>query len=952
MAFPVDELDVTVRMAFGADLTADPDTWDFTDMSARLVDSAITISRGAASGGQPTAGSCDLDLRNDDGELSPDRAESSLFPLVEQDVPIEILAGPADSERFAGFAVDYRPTFVPTTTGEPVSVMHIGAAGIMRRLTQAAKNKALGSPLRRTMSGITAADVVPLLYLPGEDGSASTQVASGLPNGTPGLVSGSVSFAANSDLAGSSPLLTLAAGASISAAIPIYTDIGKWFFNLAINVPSEPGVQTILLEVRTTGGTIAFWRLLLTPGSPSQLEWQAYDAAGVALVDVNEILAFDGSGGGKPTEAEFYGSWFMLVLGSVQRSASVVGASAGITNGTVFPSVGGFQNTGTHSVARSIRITAAAGTAGFGIGHLGLFVDSAFAEASGSNQNVSAMLGHAGETTVDRWNRLLTEQGVHHSVTGTSDTTMGPQSVDATLLDLIGEINDAEQGAITEKRFGLNLVCRSAQYNLPVGLAVDLSTYRTATGSTRQVLAPTYSDQGYRNEWTVERTDGSFAIAQATAAEIARRGLYDEAITANLSADTDLAQHASWRLQRDLLNRVRYPDTPIDVGENNVVDASFMADWFALELGAARIQRTNVPGLHGAGVLDELLGGYSERLERKRLTVTYNGPPYAPYVVAELDDDVLAKLDTDGSDLTAAVNSSATALSVATQTGTSPLWPTDAGEMPIPLIVAGEVMSATAIAAPTTVTFGAAGTASHASNASVTPGIPASVATGNLLLCLAAIRNSGTGVPDTPSGYTRLEVFASTDNVQLFAKVATSSGEVAPTVTFTGGVANATTSAQMCRIAGAFSTPAEAFVIAATQLNASAQDIGYPCLALTRPQLDTTINNAIVVYLGWKQDDWTSVAAIAGATEIGEPSSTTGDDQGLVWDYTIQTTATDIVPGSFTVTGGAGAISRGAVVAIRSNIQAVTVTRSVNGVVKAQVAGEAVNVHKPARLAL
>jgi hypothetical protein len=135
-------------------------------------------------------------------------------------------------------------------------------------------------------------------------------------------------------------------------------------------------------------------------------------------------------------------------------------------------------------------------------------------------------------------------------------------------------------------------------------------------------------------------------------------------------------------------------------------------------------------------------------------------------------------------------------------------------------------------------------------------------------------------------------------------------------------------------------------------LNASAQDIGYPCLALTRPQLDTAINNAIVFYLGWKQDDWTSVATLAGATEIGEASSTTGDDQGLVWDYAIQTSATDIVPGSFVVTGGLAAISRGAVVAIRSNVQAATVTRSVNGVVKSHAAGTAVNVHKPARLAL
>jgi hypothetical protein len=929
VAFPLTELPLTVRMAFGADLTADPGTWSFTDMSARLVDGPIDIARGVTAGGQSATSTVSLELENSDGELSPDNAESSLFPDVEQDVPIEILAGVGDVTRFEGFCSSYQPSFLPSTDGVPLSVMRIDAAGIRRRLEQAAENRPLGSPIRRTMSGVTPGDYVPYQYWPLEDGSDATQAGSGLPNGQPMALFGDAQFAANADLESSEPLVTLAAGASLTATIPTYTDTGQWATQLFVSVPSEPASEQVYAEWRSTG-TAKRITFCVIPGSPTQVGIRVYDSTGASLGTYFRNL--DGSGSQQPSEADFYAHWALYAVGLNDDFGSPE-AFFGLTTDTNINQYGG-ASAGA-SLGRITSVTLYGATTGASFGHLGVFTDAAYSFLTDAETTAAAIDGHANETTVDRWNRLLTEERIRHSVTGTSTQTMGRQPNDASLIELLDEIVEAEQGASTEKDWGLHLITRSARYNLAVGLVVDLATYRTAASAAAQVLSPTYDDQGYINRWTVQRTDGSEATVQASDAEIARRNVYAASVTVNLGSDADPVQHAAWRVNRDILNRVRYPDTPIDVGENTVVDSGFIDDWFALELGAARVQRTNVPGLHGVGTIDEVLGGYRERLERKRLTVSYNGSPYAPYIVAELDDDDSAKLDTDGSDLTAAVNSSATSLSVATQTGLSPLWTTDGGEMPIPLYVGGEVMSVTAIAAPTIITYGAVGTATHASNASVTPGIPASVAAGNLLIVIAAIRNSGTGVPNTPTGYTRLDVFGASDNVQVFAKVAVG-GDSAPAVSFTGGVA--------------FSAPDEAFVRGQALLNSSAQDIAYPGLPLEAPTVATAIHNAIIIYVGWKQDDWTSVAS--PGTEIAEASSTTGDDQGLVWAYQIQTTATNVVEGSFTVTGGAAAISRGAVFAVRSNVQAFTVTRSINGVAKSHAAGAAVNVYKPARLAL
>lgn len=212
-------------------------------------------------------------------------------------------------------------------------------------------------------------------------------------------------------------------------------------------------------------------------------------------------------------------------------------------------------------------------------------------------------------------------------------------------------------------------------------------------------------------------------------------------------------------------------------------------------------------------------------------------------------------------------------------------------------------------------TFVAAGTADSDNNASLTPGLPAGWAEGDLLLVLAAIRNSGTGTVDTPAGYLEL---ASSGNVALLGKRATAS-ESGPTVTFTGGAAGADTIAQMAAFRNAELEPATWEAM----LNVSAQDIAYPSVV---PPLD----DCTVLLCGWKQDDWTSVATVDDFTEIGETDSTAGSDAGIVWDYQIQTDATGIPTGSFDVTDGASAISRALAVVLRKADALTTTTAAIS----------------------
>lgn len=201
-----------------------------------------------------------------------------------------------------------------------------------------------------------------------------------------------------------------------------------------------------------------------------------------------------------------------------------------------------------------------------------------------------------------------------------------------------------------------------------------------------------------------------------------------------------------------------------------------------------------------------------------------------------------------------------------------------------------------------------AGTAVSGNNTSLTPPIPTGGGgplAGDLLMIFAAIRNSGAGTVNVPAGWTAMY---QSGNIALLGRRYVP-GDVAPTITFSGGVANADTLAQMALWRNAELTP----VIAAGQLNVSAQNVDYPPLTLP-------VDARCIIELLWKQDDFTGISTLpAGANMIGSVVSTAGDDAGMYWSATFVSSGSPPIPaGTFTVTGGAAAISRSALVALRT----------------------------------
>jgi hypothetical protein len=206
------------------------------------------------------------------------------------------------------------------------------------------------------------------------------------------------------------------------------------------------------------------------------------------------------------------------------------------------------------------------------------------------------------------------------------------------------------------------------------------------------------------------------------------------------------------------------------------------------------------------------------------------------------------------------------------------------------------------------VSYVGAGALASGDNVSLTPALPAGwLADRDLFVCLASIRNSGTGTVNVPTGWFSIVTFGNMALLGHYAGV----GDVAPTITFTGGASGDTTLAQVIALRDCEADPASLVIASATSLNASAQNIAVPAL--------TVAEGGVVLIAGWKQDDWTGVAALTGQlfNEAIDASSVTGNDAGHVLDYRVQSGAFNVAATNLVVTGGASAISRSIVVGLR-----------------------------------
>jgi hypothetical protein len=932
-----------VDVALGADVYANPAVWTWTDITADVLQSQsgglISITPMGRSDEYSTASpaGCSFALRNSNssfgaGTWTAYNPTSQFYPYVRQNTPVRVvvnLTGVAadDSVRFQGYVYGWKPGW--DTSGRN-SIVTVSASGISRRGRQG--NTPSQSPIYRSTLAAR-----PVMYAPMEEEVGATTITVLNADGT--AIANAV-FGGNADPGtADTTLLGSKTGAKLLATSYLNMNPEKspatakftnhWQIDWFMYFPSEPAAETIVMrgysdsaQVLTVdavyGGGVFGIRAYGSGGSVAGSAIFGVPTFGVPGQWTHWRLMAHAASGGTDTD-------YQVVVFPINGA----GSFAPLTVASAVPG----NN-------RGAGILPQAGLAGVSMAHWAIYNRYNYSAVDSSAD------GYTGESASTRITRICREERIPLALTGSSAVTMGPQPI-STAPAVLRECEAADGGVLYDGRSaGYTYVSHSSRYNQTAALTLDASV-REVTGS-----PDTYDDDQRRlNRATISRSGGGSATLEQVAGPLgsAAIGLYDTSRSMNIERDDQLYQQAAWLVHLGQADGFRHPRLSLDlVGTAALTGSTSVAtEWLASAV-ASRIDVTNTrtkAPTRPPGDVRLLLEGWSETLGPKVWTVAANCSNYEPWAVGALKTGTPeAYLDCGASVLVSAPTSGSTTIDVGVNDSCN--WTHGDGDYFIS--VGGEDMKVTAAgaltsSAPTFIAAGTAASADGASTRTVTPGLPAGMSAGNLMLLLASCRDtnsdpnlylSGVSVQDGPTAK-GWQLLLDARNVALFAKVHSGS-ETAPTVNIDSTIFGDSIVAQMCAFSGKWGDPETQLIAAASTLNGSAQDISYPALPVP-------LGSVLIIWMGWKADDWTSVATLGGVTEIGEPDTVLGNDAGIVWDYNTSVGAPTVGAGSFVVTGGSTAISRGAVVALCTGYQTLTVTRAQNGTVaKAHILGEQV----------
>ncbi|MGP4084183.1 hypothetical protein [Streptomyces sp. KR55] len=309
-----------------------------------------------------------------------------------------------------------------------------------------------------------------------------------------------------------------------------------------------------------------------------------------------------------------------------------------------------------------------------------------------------AYTGFRGEKAGTRIERLATESGYTASVAGETEyqRPMGIQG-QKKLLELMNEASATNFGYLLDRRDATEVIHRgqSTLWNQPPALTLDFSA-----GLISPPFKPVDDDKLTENDVSVKREYGSVPARQVLEEgdlsvldpEQGGVGRYDRAYTYSLETDAQADQVAHMRLHLGTYNGVRYTRITLNLANSRVF--ALIDDILRVDVGD-KLRLTNVPEDHGPDDVDVLVAGYSEEAGPDAWLITFNCVPGEPWTAGVVGNDIYGHVDTDGSQLAAAVDATSTVLSVAVTDG--PLWTADPTDVPWDIRVGGEVMTVQAV---------------------------------------------------------------------------------------------------------------------------------------------------------------------------------------------------------------------------------------------------------------
>lgn len=559
-------------------------------------------------------------------------------------------------------------------------------SGILRRLRQG--TKPLRSSLYRLVTGrLNASSLV--AYWPFEDSAGSLTAAAASANTRPAFVSAAVKFGAESSYVASEPLASVQSGLDASFLAPVEgadPSVTSWraelFFKIPTPATAASGGTTLMIV--TSNGTAAQYAIWIDDTN--------------VLFDIKTVSGTVLASGTFGSDPRFFDVWALVTLGFKQSGGNIaydigIVPEEGSGAGALFGTSGTFA--GTVGTPTSVQTTfPAAPPDGISFGHIIVTEGNPVGWLSPGDS------AYVGEPATSRFFRLCSEEGIPGLVDGIHSTlwgnvtaadsptrTMGPQRP-LTFLTLLEECAQVEQGYVGESRelFGLTL----RGYRSLLDQTPALTVARPMNP-----FAPTDDDQRLVNDMTAKRVNGS-SVRYTDTASIAASGTYDDEKEYNVELDSALASYAGWRVTRALWPEMRYPQLSM-----KVVDATnpILDTWYDTSVGDV-IAVNTLPAQHPTASIAQILEGYTQTISPYAWELELNGSPAGPFTVGQLDsvpaspNVALARLDSNGSTLSAGITATATSLSVAVAAG-SLLWTTSASHRPFDILIGGERMTVT-----------------------------------------------------------------------------------------------------------------------------------------------------------------------------------------------------------------------------------------------------------------
>ena len=580
----------------------------------------------------------------------------------------------------------------------------IEGSGLLRRLTQNAPP--LESALKRYLTRLASTELV--AYWPAEDLDGSEQVASGLPNGKAMRVTGSPSWAMSDTFAASDALPEINSS-EWTGAVPTYTvaTAGETQTRFLLNIPSSTVADNAIiarLSTRTTSTSdVAHLDVRYNTASSGSLALLTYDIDNVLLSTTTAVQPSGGMNG-----KNCYVGVTVADSGTstvVTLAVSVIGSSTSNFDTDTLAST-------TPGSFRTINIAPNSDLTSVAVGHISVH------NGAGTGLEILSGPGEAsdawkGELAGRRFERLCSEEGFYFQRWGNLDKTpiMGNQHSDS-FAHLLQECVDTDGGLLYEPRdnFGLGYRTAGSLGTQTAWLSLDFAGNELFSDP-----EPTDDDRYIRNDITTTRSTGSSsrAVREAgslnvndPATDTEGAGRYADTSTVYLKYDDHISDLAEWQVHLGTVDELRFPSVFVDLANTRVAaDTALVTSAMGIDVGE-RLLMTNGPDDWPRGDIEQLVNKVTETLGNFEHTLVFDCAPASPWRIALRNDATYGHRNTDGSAVTEDLDTTETGVFVYTSVGVP--WATTAdfsGDFPYPVMVGGEEMSATAVSSSATDAF-------------------------------------------------------------------------------------------------------------------------------------------------------------------------------------------------------------------------------------------------------